>query len=212
MYQDFNLPFWCQTRPETLTRERIKILERMNCLNMAVGIEHGNEDFRREVVKRSYSNELLVECLDLMKESSINVNVNNIVGLPGETRDLTWDSIAINRRIRDSIHTANAFHFAPYHGTPLRDVAIRMGYLKDETRVAHNMKDTVLDMPQYTRDQIHGAVRTFTMYIRFPEEEFGRIAVAERMDKVGDRAFRSLREEFIAQYFAENPVAEHASV
>jgi radical SAM superfamily enzyme YgiQ (UPF0313 family) len=207
VYQDVKLPFWCQTRPETLTRERVRLLEYMGCLNMAIGIEHGNEDFRREVVRRSYSNELLLDSFELLCGSPINVNVNNIVGLPGETRELTWDSIRLNRKIAPVIHTANAFHFAPYHGTPLRQVAIQKGYLKDEMRVQHNMKDTVLDMPRYSRDQIRGAVRTFTMYMRFPEREFGRIAEAERLDDRGDRAFRELREEFIARYFEDRPAA-----
>ena len=211
MYQDIKLPFWCQTRPETLSTERIRVLERMGCLNMAVGIEHGNEAFRREVVRRSYSNELLVSSLKLLESSSINVNVNNIVGLPTETRALTWDSIHVNRAIAHVVHTANAFPFVPYHGTPLREVALRQGYITDDTRVEHNMKDTVMNMPQYSRDEIRGSVRTFTMYMRFPESEFPRIAVAERMDDRGDRMFHELREQFIASYFRDGLISVHGS-
>jgi hypothetical protein len=146
-----------------------------------------------------------------MSGSSINVNVNNIVGLPMETRALTWDSIRINREIADVIHTANAFPFVPYHGTPLRDVALREGYITDDTQVEHNMKDTVMNMPAYRRDEIRGAVRTFTMYMRFPKSEFDRIAVAERMDDRGDRMFFELREEFIARYFRDGAVSVHGA-
>jgi anaerobic magnesium-protoporphyrin IX monomethyl ester cyclase len=206
MYQDIKLPFWCQTRPETLTPERVRILEYMGCLNLAVGIEHGNAGFRREIVRRNYSNELLVECLNLLAGSSINVNVNNIVGLPTETRQLTWDSIHLSRQIGHVIHTTNAFHFVPYHGTPLRQLALKLGYLADDVRVQHNMKDTVLNMPKYPRDQIRGAVRTFTMYMRFPESEFGRIAIAEEMNERGDKMFQCLRQEFIDRFFREQTV------
>jgi anaerobic magnesium-protoporphyrin IX monomethyl ester cyclase len=208
MYQDIKLPFWCQTRPETLTEERVAILESMGCLNMAVGIEHGNEKFRRDVVRRNYSNDTLFKCLSVLEGSSINMNVNNIVGLPMETRELTWDSIYLNRRIGHLIHSANAFHFAPYHGTPLRDVALQKGYIADDTRVEHNMKDTVLNMPQYSRDQIRGVVRTFTMYMRFPESEFDRIAMAERFDDEGNRMFNELREEYTATYFIDKDKSE----
>jgi anaerobic magnesium-protoporphyrin IX monomethyl ester cyclase len=211
MYQDIKLPFWCQTRPETLTPERIRTLERMGCLNMAVGIEHGNEAFRREVVRRNYSNELLISSLKLLENSSINVNVNNIVGLPSETRALTWDSIRVNRAIAHVVHTANAFPFVPYHGTPLREVALRQGYIADDTRVEHNMKDTVMNMPQFSRDEIRGVVRTFTMYMRFPESEFPRIAVAERLDDRGDRMFAELREQFITRYFRDGLIGVHGS-
>ncbi len=205
MYEDIKLPFWCQTRPETLTPERIAILEKMGCRNLAVGIEHGNERFRREIVRRSYSNELLIECFNLLVDSPINVNVNNILGLPTETRELTWDSIHLTRQISHVIHTSNAFHFVPYHGTPLRQLALKLGYITDDVRVEHNMKNTVLNMPQYPRDQIRGAIRTFTMYMRFPESEFGRIAVAEEMSDRGDRMFGQLREEFISRYCENEP-------
>ncbi|MFH1395323.1 MAG: cobalamin-dependent protein, partial [Candidatus Omnitrophota bacterium] len=30
-YKEINIPFWCQTRPETVTEEKIKILKDMNC-------------------------------------------------------------------------------------------------------------------------------------------------------------------------------------
>jgi anaerobic magnesium-protoporphyrin IX monomethyl ester cyclase len=211
MYEDIDLPFWCQTRPETLTPERIRILERMGCRKLAVGIEHGNETFRREVVRRSYSNEVLVSSLKQLEGSSINLIVNNIAGLPMETRALTWDSIRVNREIAHVIHTANAFPFVPYHGTPLREVALRQGYIDDDTRVEHNMKDTVMNMPQYSREEIRGVVRTFTMYMRFPESEFPRIALAERMDDQGNRTFHELREQFIATYFQDGFVGVHGS-
>jgi radical SAM superfamily enzyme YgiQ (UPF0313 family) len=204
MYQEIKLPFWCQTRPETLVPERVAILNKMGCLNMGVGVEHGNERFRRDVVRRSYSNDTLVKCLSNLEGSPINVTVNNIVGLPDETRELTWDSINLVRRIGHLIHTSNAFHFAPYHGTPLRDIALQRGYVRDDMRVEHNMKDTVLNMPQYSRDQIRGAVRTFTMYMRFPESEFSRIKVAERFDDEGNRMFAELRDEFLSRYFVDH--------
>jgi hypothetical protein len=43
-------------------------------------------------------------------------------------------------------------------------------------------KDTVLNMPEYTREEIKGAVRTFTLYMRYPESEYPRIAITEKLD------------------------------
>jgi hypothetical protein len=110
------------------------------------------------------------------------------------------------------MHTANAFHFVPYHGTPLRQVCLEKGYLQDDTRVEHNMKDTVLNMPQFPRDTIRGLVRTFMMYVRFPESEFPRIAEAEHLDDQGNQAFQELRQEFIERYFHLNTMGIAGSV
>ncbi len=208
MYKGVRVPFWCQTRPETLTRERVKILDEIGCADISIGIEHGNEDFRREVVGRNYSNELLLERIENVREASFGVRVNNIVGLPKETRALTDDTIEINRKIQSVVESANAFHFAPYRGTRLRELALSLGYITEDTVVEHNTKDTVLDMPQYSRDAINGAIRTFNMYLRFPESYFPKIAVAERFDDEGNAMFESLREEFVERYYRATNAVE----
>jgi anaerobic magnesium-protoporphyrin IX monomethyl ester cyclase len=202
MYKEIGLPFWCQTRPETLTKERVRILDEMGCADISIGIEHGNETFRREVVGRNYSNTLLLERICNVRNASFGVRVNNIVGLPKETRRLTWDTIEINRKIHSAVQCANAFHFAPYRGTRLRKLALSLGYITEDTRIEHNTKDTVLNMPQYSRDEINGAIRTFNMYLRFPESYFAKIAVAERFDDEGNAMFEALRDEFIQRYYA----------
>jgi anaerobic magnesium-protoporphyrin IX monomethyl ester cyclase len=211
MYQDIGLPFWCQTRPETLTRERVSALEKMGCHDISIGIEHGNEDFRRRVVGRNYSNTVLYEAFRLLEASSMGVRSNNIVGLPTETRDLTWDTILLNRRISPALDSANAFHFAPYRGTKLRQMAIDLGYITESTVVVHNTKDTVLDMPQYSREEINGAIRTFNMYVRFPESEFPRIRRAESFDDRGNSLFDELRQEYICRFYDSEGEDVHAA-
>ena len=210
MYQDIKLPFWCQTRPETLTPERIRVLESMGCRDMSLGIEHGNEQFRKAVVRRDYTNDDLVQYFNHLEGTSIRVSVNNIVGMPTETRELTWDTIWMNRRVQHLLYSANAFHFVPYHGTSLRNLALQKGYITDDTQLTCITKDTVLHMPEYTKEQIKGAVRTFTLYMRYPEEEFPRIADAEKLDDHGNRVFRELQSEFTERYFKGDAVSVHA--
>jgi len=210
MYEDIKLPFWCQTRSETLTTKRIRVLEKMGCLDMSVGIEHGNEEFRKNVVKRPYGNEELLKCFERLKDTSIRVSVNNIVGMPTETRELTWDTIKVNRQIQHVLYSANAFHFVPYHGTPMRDLALKLGYIDEDTKLTAITKDTVLNMPEYTREAIKGAVRTFTLYMRYPESEYPRIAIAEKLDDKGNAMFVELQKEFIERYFDGDVVSIHA--
>jgi radical SAM superfamily enzyme YgiQ (UPF0313 family) len=209
MYSEFRVPFWCQTRPETLTKRRVEILNQMGCADLSVGIEHGNEEFRRKVVHRNYSNDLLVDCFELLRKADFRVRANNIVGLPTETRALTWDTIRLNRRIQHVLVSANAHHFTPYRGTELRKLAILRGYINETTQVVHNTKDTVLNMPEFTRDEINGAVRTFMMYVRFPESKFSRIGLAERFDERGNKEFALLREEFVDRYFDPSRIEIH---
>lgn len=53
MYSEFNLPFWFNTRPETVNEFNIKRLKEVGLLRVAFGIEHGNEEFRESIAQKS---------------------------------------------------------------------------------------------------------------------------------------------------------------
>ena len=47
LYSDYKIPFWMNTRAETITEYRAESLEEMNMLRMNIGIEHGNFEYRK---------------------------------------------------------------------------------------------------------------------------------------------------------------------
>jgi len=193
------LPFWCQTRIETITEKKIKMLEDMNCDRMSIGIEHGNEKFRKKILSKNFSNKQVIKAFDILAKSRIPITVNNIVGFPDETRELAFDTIKLNREIKsDSI---NAYFFVPYSGTPLRQYCIDKGYLNPEAKTDNLMSSSILNMPHFTSDQIKGIVRTFPLYVKMPESYFDKIKIAESLDDKGDKALGELREIFFSKYF-----------
>ena len=98
MYSKIKLPFWCQTRIETIDEEKFRMLKDVGLDRVTFGLEHGNEDFRRDVVKREYSNEDAVKKIKIVEKLDITFSVNNIIGFPDETRKLAFDTIELNRR------------------------------------------------------------------------------------------------------------------
>jgi radical SAM superfamily enzyme YgiQ (UPF0313 family) len=177
--RDIKLPFWCQTRVDTITDERIKIIKEMGCDRVSIGIEHGNEEFRKSVLKKRFTNQQAIDAFNILEKYKIPVTVNNMIGFPGETRELAFDTIYLNRQL--TADTTNCFAFKPYHGTSLRDVAIKKGYLDPNVPV-HSLVDATLDMPKFPKEEVNGILRTFPLYIKFPEERFDEIRVAERDD------------------------------
>lgn len=193
------LPFWCQTRIETISASRVKLLEEMNCDRISIGLEHGNERFRKEILKKNFSNAQVIEAFRILGESRIPVTVNNIIGFPDETRELVFDTIKLNRSIKaDSI---NAFFFVPYGGTPLRQYCIEKGYLDPDIPSDSPMLGSVLDMPQLSGEQIKGLVRTFPLYVKMPESYNEKIKSAEKLTPEGDAALAQLREIYFNKYF-----------
>ena len=67
MYSDIKLPFWMQTRPETVTDYNMKKLKEVGLHRISFGIEHGNEKFRREILDRRWSNKDIIEKLKIPK-------------------------------------------------------------------------------------------------------------------------------------------------
>ena len=105
---------------------------------------------------------------------------NSIVGMRGETRELAFDTIEFNRQLPPEIEASGAFIFTPYHGTPLREVAIRDGYLEPDRICYLNVtKGSILDIPQFSADEIQGLCRVFSFYVKMPEDRRDDIRKAE---------------------------------
>lgn len=209
---EVRLPFWLQTRPETITPRRAELLKQMNVAHINVGLEHGNEEFRRKVLKRSMKNELIIDGLATLHEAGIPTTVNNIMGFPDETRELVFDTIELNRHVQSA--TINAYLYNPYKGTELYDVCQKKGYLPDENDEAvidialsgdFPYFKTILNMPQISKVELCGLQRTFVLYAKLPRSEFPRIRIAEQFNEEGNRMFEVLKDEYLTGVYEALP-------
>jgi len=98
-YKKIKIPFWIQTRPETITYERIKKLKEIGLYWLTIGIEHGNEEYRKKYLKRYTTNRQIEEAVKLLDELGQGVSVNSIIGFPFETRELIYDTMELNRKL-----------------------------------------------------------------------------------------------------------------
>jgi len=199
MYSDIRIPFWVQTRPETVTEERLRRLTDVGLFRTAFGVEHGDEHFRRTMLNRRTANAQMIEAGQIIKQSGLTFNVNNIVGFPNETRDLAMQTVELNRRI--PANDFNCFSFSPFHGTPLRKVAEQQGLIKPEDITLSEQRASILDMPQFPRTAVEGFRRCFVMYVKFPRERWPEIRQAEEMTPEGDAVWEQLRQEFADTFF-----------
>jgi anaerobic magnesium-protoporphyrin IX monomethyl ester cyclase len=199
MYQHIGLPFWMQTRIETLSEHHIQELERVGCNRISVGLEHGNEEFRKTIIGKGFSNQRIIDVFKILDRSSIPVTINNIMGFPGETRELIFDTIELNRQLgTDSV---NAYIFTPYRGTEMYNDAVTKGYLDPDAETNSIITGSILDMPTISKDAIMGLVRTFSLYVKFPKEEWPEIEAAEKFTPEGDAKFSKLAERYYERFF-----------
>lgn len=199
MYSEFRLPFWIQSRAETITAYRARKLKEVGCHRISIGLEHGNEEFRQRVLAKKFSNDQIIKAGDILAEAGIPLSVNNIIGFPGETRELVFDTIELNRQLR--FDTSNAYAFVPFHGTPLHKYCVEHGWTSAEDIAGCLTMDLPLDMPQLSREQIKGLRKTFALYARMPKEHWPSIKRAEMDDEEGQALFEELRKTYTELYF-----------
>lgn len=210
MYADFKLPFWIQTRPETVTEYKFKKLADVGLLRVAFGVEHGNDEFRQRVLARKVKNDVIIENLNLVTSLGIPISVNNIIGFPTETRELAFDTIELNRHFKSD--GVNAYSFTPFHGTPLRQMAEDMGYVTNGELARCIGQPTMISMPHFTKEQIEGVRRCFVLYVKMPKERWPEIKLAESLTPEGDQHFRRLKDECLEKFMHYGDYAKEDDV
>ena len=144
----------CNLRIDLLDENMIRELAESGCYLVTIGLEIGNEEYRRKYLNRVMKNDHIVEVSHLLKSVGIIVNAYNIIGLPHETLPLSLETIKLNAQM----HTDNVIisMFQPFPSTRLREIAEEAGFL-DPNVSPHD--PVQLRMPGYSRSDI--------LYIRF---------------------------------------------
>ena len=210
MYSEINIPFWFQTRPETINDYNMKKLADVGLDRISFGVEHGNEKFRREVLDRRWSNDQIIDKLKIPHKYGIKFSVNNITGFPKETKKLAFDTIELNRNIDSD--NANIHTFVPFHGTPLRKLCEELGFIKHETITKCLVADPIMDMPQYPKHEIKGIAKCFNLYVKFPKSRWKEIERAEADDEEGQKIFSELSKEYLEKYMPSPNSDPHGGI
>ncbi|MFC1941568.1 B12-binding domain-containing radical SAM protein, partial [Chloroflexota bacterium] len=138
-----NLPFWCQTKLDRITKENVELLSRAGCTQIAIGIESYNDSVLTSINKGISINKM-VEKLLLIKSYDIQVQGYFIVGLPTEKpenieRTIKFVEYSIMKGYLDLTHISI---YVPYPGLP-----IFSGVKLMDTNYNHYHQGVFLDMP-----------------------------------------------------------------
>jgi len=193
------LPFWVQLRVEGVDEENARLLEEAGCASITAGIESGNEDFRKGVIHRMMSNQKILDAFRILKKTKMQVSGNSIIGFPGETRELIFDTIELNRELNLSNNMIHAF--TPYRGTSLYEISVQRGYISADHISGDYRSDYTLNQPHITKEEVLGLQRTFNLYVKFPKEIWPEIKIAEKFDEEGNKKFEELGRIFKQKYF-----------
>lgn len=199
LYSEYKIPFWCQTHVQSITEEKLILLKEMGVDRISLGIEHGNEEFRKKMLGKHFTNNQAIFAMTLLRKHSVPVSTNNIIGLPDETRELIFDTIELNRTLQaDGV---SGLVFQPYKGTYLYKYCKEKGYIESDLKVDSPMGSSILTMPTISKLEIEGLLRTFVLYVKLPRDYWPEIQIAESLGPEGDKKLNELREILFNDYF-----------
>jgi radical SAM superfamily enzyme YgiQ (UPF0313 family) len=157
---DKKVSFSCNFRVARpfLTDQVFAALERANVRTIEIGLESGSERIRREVLRRHYSNEDFFQAIALARRHGMNVEVYNMIGLPGETLADHMATIEVNQRVCPSQSSTSIFF--PYPGTDLFEICEAQGLLTAGNVTAERHRAT-LDYPKFRKAEIQRAYDWF---------------------------------------------------
>ena len=194
------LPFWVEARPESVTPEKVAILTDMGCEGMSIGVESGNFDLRKNVLGRNVTDATIIKAFETLHDTGIRVSANNIIGFPTETREMIFDTIELDRKLKpDGVMVS---YFSPYKGSSLRTVCENEGYIKDEDYAMDYRLGPSMDMPQMSAKELSGLHRAFPLYVKFPREEWDDIRRCEEDTPEGNALFKEYSERYVQEFMS----------
>jgi radical SAM superfamily enzyme YgiQ (UPF0313 family)/nucleoside diphosphate kinase len=121
-----------------------------------IGLESGNENIRKKILNRNYSNQDILDIFNEAKKINFILNTYNLVGLPFENPKLFNETIDLNLRCQPQ--NAQLSVFFPYPGTDLYYYCLEKGFLKNPFFYQHfkgiERRTPILKMPQFHEDEI----------------------------------------------------------
>jgi len=205
MWEKYKIPFWFNTRIENCKPEYLQALKEAGCYRANYGIESGNENYRKNILKRLVTNERYLEYIEYINESNIPYALNIIIGMPFETREMVLSTADLVRACRgyDGINLAI---FQPYRGTELRRIAVDNGFLDashingwDSGDIGGGFMDSwplKMPKPYLQEEDVKGLIKTFSLYAHFEHNMWPEIKKAESDDQIFQELMSLYKKEF----------------
>lgn len=125
------IPYGLMARVEYVTPELAAHLRETGCQYVAMGIECGDENFRRKQLNRNHSNEQIESAFSSLDEAGIFRSSFNIIGFPFDNdNELTKTTIKLNKRVKPDYAYFTIFY--PFPGTKLYDRCIELNLIENE--------------------------------------------------------------------------------
>lgn len=200
-----DLPYGCLVRPEYVTPDVVTLLADTGCRLVGMGIECGDENFRRRELGRYMSNEVIKKSFFLLKNAGIFVTSFNMIGFPfAYDERLTDETVRLNQQVSPDYCQLTIFY--PFPGTKLYQRCVDFDLIDPDkvSRSTNYYKESVLKgtMVGRKRDELanmfnpQGLVLPFQERLRFKTfvfKKLRRITILKMIWRFRGRIFQRIK-------------------
>ena len=160
--EEIGKPFVFSGHVEICNEEMLKELKKAGGRRVDFGVESGNENLRRKILRRNMTNRQILEATKMAKRVGLQVKTLNMVGLPEETIEKYLDTVSLNQEIKPDV--VSIFVFYPYPGTELYAYCIKKGYFNPDEPLPKgyiSRRISLLSLPDFSRSDIARCFQRF---------------------------------------------------
>jgi len=125
--EEFNIKYICNVRIDRIDEEIVQMMKESGCDRVNYGIEHGDSEIRKNVLKRDMTDEEIIRGGELFTKYGMRVQTANIIGVPHETVETAMSTVRLNRKVKPDI--AQVFILQPYPKTQIYEYSKNAGFL-----------------------------------------------------------------------------------
>ncbi len=128
--REIGLPFSCFGTPASVNQRVAEALSSAGCVNMQVGTQSLSEELCREILHRKSDNAQIARAIQHLKRAGIMVQVDHMLGIPGDTLELQEESVRFFNKYRPSL--VSVFWLTYYPKTPIVEIARSKGIVDED--------------------------------------------------------------------------------
>ena len=123
---------WCAgILVSNLDAEMLRKMSDCGCYQLTISIESGSERVLKKIIHKPVDLKKIETIVDSAHKYNIRIHADNIVGLPGETKEEIMSTFEFNREV--GADSAAFFIAAAYLGSDLYENCKKRGWLKEDS-------------------------------------------------------------------------------
>ncbi|MFC1851424.1 B12-binding domain-containing radical SAM protein [candidate division CSSED10-310 bacterium] len=187
IFEPYGVKMNVQARIETVTEEILDHLEAAGTKILKFGLESGNEEIRRKVLKKEFSNDLIEKVFHMIHQrtGSLETWAFNMIGIPGETKETVNDTFNLLAKIKPDNVWFSIYY--PLPQTDLFDECVEnnlIDWVKFD-QLSSYREDTPLRLTDFKEGELKKMYRIFNWYLNrslHPEDTMIRTLINQVED------------------------------